>query len=118
METYDKEEEEEKFEEEALSPRNTTVPMETEISPQQTSLSLGNTEDEVAATLATLGTPMKSKKKRSRQTHLYFKTRKSTRIRQSKPETPTKVPIIIEGSPSKKEEVGKSTRIRHKIMLP
>jgi len=37
---------------------------------------------------------------------MYFRTRKSITIRQGKPQTPTRVPIIIDESPSKKEEIG------------
>lgn len=36
---------------------------------------------------------------------MYFRTRKSTRIRQGKPQTPTNVTILDE-SPIKKEEIG------------
>jgi len=37
---------------------------------------------------------------------MYFITRKSTRIRQGKPQTPARVPIIIDESPKKNEEIG------------
>lgn len=40
-----------------------------------------DTEGEVATTLATLDTPMKPKSKKSRPSQMYFRTRKSTRIR-------------------------------------
>jgi len=39
---------------------------------------------------------------------MYFKTKKSTRIRKGKPQTHTRVPIIINESPRKKEETGPS----------
>jgi len=63
------------------------------------------TKREVAAALTALTTPIKQKGNRQRQTPLYFKTRKSTRIRQEKPQKPTKIPIVIEDSPNKKEKM-------------
>lgn len=60
--------------------------------------------------MATLNTLVKPQKKRQRQTPLYFKTRKSTKIKKGKPQTPTKAPITIEESPSKKEEVDSTER--------
>jgi len=41
---------------------------------------------------------------RKRQTPLYFRIRKSTRIRQGRPKTPTKTQTVIEDSPKKKEK--------------
>ena len=43
------------------------------------------TEREVVAVLTTLSTPIKKKGKIRRKTPLYFRTRKSTRIKQGKP---------------------------------
>lgn len=60
----------------------------------------------MVATLATLGTHIKPKRRQLRQGPLYFKIGRSTRIRQGKTQPPTKVPITIEESTSKKEEVG------------
>jgi len=48
--------------------------------------------------------PIKSKGKRKRQTPLYFRTRKSTRIRKGRPQTPTKTPIFIEDLPKQQEK--------------
>lgn len=53
-----------------------------------------------------MGTPVKYKKKIPRHSPFYFKTRKSTTVKQERPKTPTEVPITIEGPPSKKEEMG------------
>lgn len=39
------------------------------------------------------------------QAPLYFRTKKSTRIRQGKPQTPTKVPIVIEESPKQYDKM-------------
>jgi len=36
---------------------------------------------------------------------MYFRTKKSIIIRKRKPQTPTRVPIIIYDSPRKKEEI-------------
>lgn len=52
-----------------------------------------------------MGTQIKIKNKRQRQTPLYFKTRKSSRIKEGKPQNPTNTPIIIEESLSKIEEL-------------
>jgi len=65
-------------------------------------------EQEVATTLPTLGTPVKPKRKKSRPSQMYLGTRNTTKIRQGKPQTPKRVPIIIDESPSKKEEIGPS----------
>ena len=56
------------------------------------------TKREAATALTSLSTPIKQKGKRQRQTPLYFRTRKSTRIRQGKPQISTKTPIEIEDS--------------------
>jgi len=57
-------------------------------------------EREAAAALATLSTPIKPKQKRKRQTSMYFRARKSTMIKEGKPQPSSKVPIVIEDSPS------------------
>jgi len=63
------------------------------------------TERELVAALTTLTTLIKKKGKRKMQTPLYFRTRKSTRIRQGKPQTSTKIPIQIEYSPTQKDKM-------------
>jgi len=63
------------------------------------------TEKEVAASLTSLSTPIKSTRKRQRKTPLYLKTRRRTRIKQGRPQTPTKTPIIIEDSPKGQEKL-------------
>ena len=73
--------------EETLSPKKTLEPKAIEGSPHKKSLYRGNTEQEVVATLATLGTLVKNKRKRQRQGPLYFKTRKRTKIKQGIPKT-------------------------------
>lgn len=62
-------------------------------------------EKEAATALTELCTPIKQKGKRQRKTPLYFKTRKITRIRHGKPQSPTKVPIFIEDSPKQQEKI-------------
>ena len=74
-----------------------------ETSPQDTNMSLEITYQEVASTLATLSTPVKTKMKR--QTPMHFRTRKSQRVRQGKPHIPTKTPITIKESPKKDDEI-------------
>jgi len=59
---------------------------------------------EATVVLAALSTPRKQKGKRKRQTPMYFKARKSTRIKVGKPQPPSKEPIFIEDSPTKKKE--------------
>lgn len=61
-------------------------------------------EKEVTTTLTSLSTLVKSKGKMQRQTSLYFRTRMSTRIKQGRPQTPTKTPIVIADSPNKQEK--------------
>jgi len=63
------------------------------------------TEREVAVSLPALSTPIKQKGKRMRQTPLYFRTRKSTRIKQGKPQTSTKIPIEIEYYPTQRDKM-------------
>ena len=62
-------------------------------------------EREVVATHTALSTPIKQKGKRQRQTPLYSRTRKSTRIKLGKPQTSTKIPIEIEDSPTQKDKM-------------
>lgn len=57
------------------------------------------TEKEVATALTALSTHIKKKGKRQRKTPLYFRTTRSTRIWQGKPQTSTKSLIVIEESP-------------------
>lgn len=52
-----------------------------------------------------LSTPFNSKGKRQKKAPFYFKTRRSTRIKQGKPQTPTKTEIIVEDSPKEKEKI-------------
>lgn len=59
---------------------------------------------EVATVLAALSTPAKQKGKRKREESMYFKARRSTRIKVGKPQPPSKEPIIIEDAPTKKKE--------------
>ena len=56
---------------------------------------------EVAAVLATLSTPPKQKGKRKRQTSMYFKSRRSTRIKVGRPRPQLKEPIVIEDTTTK-----------------
>ena len=63
------------------------------------------TEKEAATVLTALSTPIKKKGKRQRQTPLYFRTRKITRIMQGQPQTSTKVPIVFEDSPKNQENI-------------
>jgi len=57
-------------------------------------------EREAPVSLTSLSTPIKPKKERKRQASMYFRARKSTRIRTGKPQPFSKVPITIEDSPS------------------
>ena len=61
-------------------------------------------EREVAAVLAALSTPTKPREKRKRETPLYFKARRSVRIKTGKPQPPPKSPIVIEDTPSSPQE--------------
>ena len=61
-------------------------------------------EGEAATTITTLGTPVKKKGKIRRQIPLYFRTRKSTRIKQGKPQISTKNPIEIEDFPTPRDK--------------
>lgn len=56
---------------------------------------------EVAAVLAALSTPPKQKGKRKRQTSMYFKARRSTRIKAGRPQPKSEVPIVIEDTTPK-----------------
>jgi len=55
--------------------------------------------------LTALSTPIKSKGKRQRQTPLYFIIRKIPRIKQGRPQTPTKTVIITKDSPREQEKL-------------
>ena len=59
-------------------------------------------EREVATVLTALSTPVKKEQKRKRKTSMYFRARKSTRIKTGKPQPSSKTPINIEDSPSAK----------------
>lgn len=59
---------------------------------------------EATVVFAALSTPIKQKGKRKRQTSMYFKARKGTRIKVGKPQPPSREPIIIEDSPTKHKE--------------
>jgi len=63
------------------------------------------TEKEAPVALTSLSTPIKSNGKRQRKTPHYFRTRKSTRIKQGRPQIPTKILIIIEDSLKEQEAV-------------
>lgn len=88
------------------------------VSSKKTSLSLGPNEREVASTLATLNTRVKPKNKRKGKAPLYFKTMECTRIKQGRTQAPTKAPIKIEESPSKKEDVGPTERNIDEVTSP
>ena len=59
---------------------------------------------EAAAVLATLGTSPKLKEKRKRDTPLYFKARRSVRIKTGRPQPPSKDSITIEDTPTSPKE--------------
>ena len=54
--------------------------------------------------LETLKTPPKQKGKRKRQTSMYFKARRSTRIKVGRPQLQSKEGIIIEDTTPKPKE--------------
>jgi len=58
---------------------------------------------EATTVLAALSTPAKQKGKQKRQTSMYFKARRSTRIKVGKPQPPSKEPIVIEDTPTEKK---------------
>lgn len=62
------------------------------------------TEKDEIVSITALSTPVKSKGKRQRKTPLYFRTRKRTWFKQGIPQTPTKIPIIIEDSRKEQEK--------------
>ena len=68
-------------------------------------------EREATAALTTLSTPSKQKQKRKRKTSMYFKARKSTRIKKGKPQPSSRTPIHIEDSPSAKVKESPSKTI-------
>ena len=59
---------------------------------------------EAAAVLAGLSTPPKQKGKRKRETPLYFKARRSVRIKTGKPQAQSSSPIVIEDTPTSPKE--------------
>ena len=59
---------------------------------------------EAIVVLAALSTPTKQKGKRKRQTSMYFKARRSTRIKVGKPQPQPKEPIVIEDTTTKPKE--------------
>lgn len=71
---------------------------------QQTDKSLEILAREVESVLATLRTPPKQKGKRKRQTSMYFKARRSTRIKVGRPQPQSKEPIVIEDTTPKPKE--------------
>lgn len=81
-------------------------------------VSLEPNEREASTTLTTIITPIIKKGKRQRQTPLYFKTSKSTRIRQGKPQTPTKIPIVIQDSPKKQEKIPSPKSLITYVRIP
>ena len=58
----------------------------------------------VVVVLATLSTSPKQKEKRKRETLLYFKARRSVRIKTGKPQPPSKEPITIIDTPTTPKE--------------
>lgn len=54
--------------------------------------------------LATLSTSPKQKEKRKREPPLYFKARRSVRIKTSRPQPPSKEPITIVDTPTTPRE--------------
>ena len=74
---------------------------------------------EAVAILTKLSTPTKQKRKRKTKTSMYFKARKSKRIKVGKPQPPSKEPIVIEDSPTKdKEESPSKISITYKRGSP
>ena len=71
-------------------------------------VSLKAPKRETIAALTALSTLVKKKGKRRRQTTLYFRIRKSTRIKQGKPQTSTKIPIEIEDSHTERDKIPSS----------
>ena len=74
---------------------------------------------EAIVVLATLSTLVKPKQKRTMQPSMYFRARKSTRIKTGKPQPSSKEPIIIEDSPTvKREESPSKTPITYERGSP
>ena len=76
---------------------------------------------EATTILAALSTPAKPKGKRKRQPSMYFKARKSTRIKMGKPQPPSKEAIIIEDVPTiiKEESPSKAPSLmREEVLRP
>lgn len=59
----------------------------------------------MATTLGTLSTHVEPKRRKKKKGPLFFKTRKRTSIRQGKPQPHSKIPITIDESLGKKEEM-------------
>ena len=59
---------------------------------------------EALVVLAGLNTPPKPKEKRKRETPLYFKARRSVRIKTGKPQPQSSSPIVIEDTPASPKE--------------
>lgn len=76
-------------------------------------------ERETTTILVALNTPIKPKQKRKGQPSMYFRARKSTRIKTGKPQPPSKDPATIEVSPiGKKEESPSKTPITYERESP
>ena len=80
-----RQEEEEEKEEEKEHKAETILEKHTKGGERSPRLSPEPTEKEATFALASLSTPIKSKRKRQRKTPLYFKTRRSISIKQGKP---------------------------------
>jgi len=71
---------------------------------QQEETSRETLAKEATVVLAALITPTKQKGKRKMETSMYFKARRSTRIKVGKPQPPPKEPITITDAPTEKKE--------------
>ena len=86
---------------------------------EKTKVSPKTLEREAATTLTALSTLIKPKQKRKRKKSMYFKARKSTRIKSGKPQPSSKLPITIEDSPTiKGEESPSKTPITYESGTP
>ena len=82
---------------------DTEVSIRSEGKEQQEEKSPESLAREAAVVLAALSMPTKQRGKRKR-TSMYFKSRKSTRIKVGKPHPSSKESIVIKDSPTKKKE--------------
>ena len=89
---------------EIIGTTSTEKTTEDEGEQQQEQTSPETLAKDAAAVLAALSTPTKQKGKRKRETSMYFKAKRSTRIKVGKPQPPPKEPIIITDAPTKKKE--------------